>query len=705
MIYYNNENNSWILETNNTAYVIGISKEGLLLNTYYGEKLPFQEDYPCAQIRQEWSSFSHSEGQSTEEYSAWGGPRYNEPCLKAILPGGNRNLEISYHSYSINDNILTINLSESKYPLTVSLYYEVFEDCDIIKKYSVIKNNGDNSIKIDQILSGTIYPRQADNYRLTHLCGRWIGESSLRRDIVPEAKITLESRRGFTSHHANPWFALDENSEATEKRGNVYFGALGYSGNWKITVEKDNFKMIKVSAGIHDFDFSWDLESSTEFKTPPFYSGFTNNGFGSASRNLHKYQLSYLNKFNTNNGKRKILYNSWEATYFNIDEQGQKDLADIAASIGIELFVMDDGWFGERHSDKAGLGDWVVNKSKFPNGLSGLINHVNSLGMDFGLWVEPEMVNPDSDLYRKHPNWVYHFPESKRTEMRNQLVLNTAQEDVKEYIFQFMDKLLSENNIKFIKWDLNRSITEPGWPDAPTNKQQEIWVRHIYNLYDIVKKLKEKHTDVIFQSCSGGGGRSDMGVLEIFDQVWPSDNTDALDRLKIQEGFSYAYNAKIMEAWVTDEHNWVNNRILPLEYRFHSSMMGNLGIGADLTKWTDEDKKVASKLISEYKEIRETVQNGDLYRLRSPEKYDLSALNYVNSNQTESVLFVFLKTNQFAHELPNIFPEGLSDNTIYEVHGTGFENMKMSGKALSNIGIPIKFNGDFQSKIIKIKKA
>lgn len=708
MIKYIDKKNIWILETQNTGYSLGLSKEGFLLKTYYGEKLSFDSDYPEAIANPEWASFSNPEGQSTEEFSAWGGPRYNEPCLKAVLPGNIRDLTFEYKSYTINNSkdgeILSIILSEKYYPLEIELFYYIYPDCDIIKKTVQIRNNGDSPIKIEQILSGSLYPEQADNYRLTHLCGRWIGESQLRQDIIPEAKITLESRRGFTSHHANPWFALDKNASADEKHGDIYFGALGYSGNWKITIEKDNFNIIKLSAGIHDFDFSWDLEPGETFNAPAFYNGFTKEGFGTASRLMHKFQLNHLNKFSTFKQTRKILYNSWEATYFTIDEQGQKDLADIAASVGIELFVMDDGWFGERHSDESGLGDWTVNKTKFPNGLRGLIDHVNNLGMDFGLWVEPEMVNADSDLYRKHPDWVYHFPDREKTEMRNQLVLNLGREDVKNYIFDFMDKLLSENNIKFIKWDLNRSISEPGFPSAKPEKQQEMWVRHTYNLYDIVRNLKTKHSDVIFQSCSGGGGRVDLGVLEIFDQVWPSDNTDAFDRLKIQEGFSYAYNAKIMEAWVTDRDNWVNNRKLSLEYRFHSSMMGNLGIGEDLRKWNEDEKSEASKLIAKYKQIREIIQNGSIYRLNSPRNSQLTAVNYVNGDYSEAVLFVFMQANQFAHELKKIYPDGLDNNSNYRIEGTGYETLEMSGLALKNIGIKVKFDGDFQSKIINIKK-
>lgn len=302
----------------------------------------------------------------------------------------------------------------------------------------------------------------------------------------------MESRRGTTSHHANPWFALDKNGEANEDHGEVYYGALAYSGNWKIVVEKDDFNRIKVSSGINDFDFEWCLKPGTIFTTPKLIAGYSVNGLGAASRNLHSYELKYVLPEKNRGNLRKILYNSWEATTFNVNEEGQAKLAEIAASIGVELFVMDDGWFGARNDDTAGLGDWQVNKDKFPNGLKGLIDKVNSLHMDFGLWVEPEMVNPNSDLYRKHPDWVYHFPTRHRTEMRNQLVLNMGRDDVREFVFSFMDKLLSENNIKFIKWDMNRSISEPGYPSAPPEEQRQIWYEHVEGIYGVVKKAERE---------------------------------------------------------------------------------------------------------------------------------------------------------------------------------------------------------------------
>ena len=294
-----------------------------------------------------------------------------------------------------------------------------------------------------------------------------------------------------------------------------------------------------MTGGYNDFDFSWPLKPGESLSTPPYYGGFSSRGFGEASRLMHRLERNEILPDHAHPHVRPVLYNSWEATTFDVNEPGQKVLAEKAAKLGVELFVMDDGWFGKRNDDHAGLGDWYVNPQKFPQGLQPLISYVNSLGMDFGLWFEPEMVNPDSDLYRHHPDWAMNFPGRPRSEARNQLVLNMARDDVKEYIFGVLDKMLSENNIKYIKWDMNRHFGEPGWAEVPVAEQKEIWVKYVRNVYEIIDRLRAKHPNLEIESCSGGGGRLDLGILERVNVVWTSDNTEAFDRLGIQEGFTY----------------------------------------------------------------------------------------------------------------------------------------------------------------------
>ncbi len=701
-----NDEKKWFIETKNMAYVIGVDENKNLQHLYWGEKLPYISDYPRVLLPQEFP-FDNFEQIIKEEFSPWGGIRYKEPGLKLIYEDQVRDLILKYKTYKLIDSdkckILIIYLIDSTYDLEVELIYRLIEEYDLIERWVNIKNKGNQSVQIEQILSAQWHLPDIQSYRLSYLYGRWASETKLSRTELSYGKKTLESRRGITSHQFNPWFAVD-NGQADEDFGKVYYGILAWSGNWKIVFEKDSYSRLQIVGGINDFDFSWQLKPNECFVTPKFVAGYTNNGFGDASRKLHHYQLDYILPKNASDKVRPVLYNSWEATLFNVNEEGQKRLAEKAASLGVELFVLDDGWFGERNDDTAGLGDWYVNKKKFPHDLSSLISYVNKLGMDFGLWVEPEMVNKNSNLYRQHPDWVYHFHNRPRSESRNQLVLNLAKKEVVEYIYDFMNKLIDTYNIRFIKWDMNRPFSEPGWPEAPKSQQREIWVRHVLGLYHILDKLRKKHPEVIFESCSGGGGRVDLGILQRADQVWTSDNTDAFDCLMIQEGFSYAYAPKIMMSWVTDSPNRLNRRKLNLEYRFNVAMMGSLGIGGNLNTWSDDEMKLAKEKISQYKKIRKIIQHGYQYRLLSPRDNNFTAFEHVSKNKDQAILFVFLHSQQFGEKLPPIKLKGLVSNSLYQYQDDESEKVILSGKALKEIGLKVDLKGDFDSKLIILEK-
>ena len=701
-----NDKKKWFIETKNMVYVIGVDEKKNLQHLYWGEKLPYVSDYPRVLLPQEFP-FDKFEQIIKEEFSPWGGIRYKEPGLKVIYEDQVRDLILKYKTYKLIDidkcKTLIIYLTDPIYNLEVGLTYRLIEEYDLIERWVNIENKGNQSVKIEQILSAQWHLPDIQNYRLSYLYGRWASETKLSRTELPYGKKILESRRGITSHQFNPWFAVD-NGQADEDFGKIYYGILAWSGNWKIVFEIDSYGRLQIAGGINDFDFSWQLKPNECFVTPKFVAGYTNNGFGDASRKLHNYQIDYILPRNLNHKIRPVLYNSWEATKFNVNEEGQKELAKKAASLGVELFVLDDGWFGERNDDTAGLGDWYVNKKKFPHDLTSSISYVNKLGMDFGVWVEPEMVNKNSNLYRQHPDWVYHFPNRPCSESRNQLVLNLAKKEVVEYIYDFMNKLLDSYNIKFIKWDMNRPLSEPGWLDVPKSQQQEIWVRHVQSLYQILDKLREKYPDVIFESCSGGGGRVDLGILLRTDQVWTSDNTDAFDRLKIQEGFSYAYAPKIMMSWVTDSPNWLNQREISLDYRFNVAMMGSLGIGGNLNKWSDAEMMLAKGKISQYKEIRKIVQHGDQYRLLPTCKGNLVAVEYVNEDKDKVVLFVFLYSQQFGEKLLPIKLKGLINDTLYQYYDEENGKVILSGKALKEIGLKVDLKGDFDSKLIILEK-
>lgn len=697
----------WVLETERTSYVLGVNELNEIQNVYWGGRLLRDQDISAAQSQPEHASFDSPETMTNIEYPGWGGRQYSEPCLKVTREDGVRDLVLKYISHQVGEDTLEIRLKDLQHDVFVNLTYRVFPGTDLIRKQAEIRNGTPQSIVVESAQSGVWYVPAGDGYRLSYLTGRWAGETQLIREEIHQGKKVLESRRGNTSHQLNPWFAIDELGRADEEHGRVWFGALGWSGNWKLTVEQTPGRQVRVVGGYNDFDFGYLLKPGERLQTPPFYGGFTDQGFGEASRLLHRFERQEILPNRPTSRVRPVLYNSWEATLFNVSEAGQKELAEKAAKIGVELFVMDDGWFGQRNDDKAGLGDWTVNPQKFPNGLKPLISYVNSLGMDFGLWVEPEMVNPNSDLYRQHPDWVINFPGRPRSEGRNQLVLNMARDDVREHIFSVLDRLLSENNINFIKWDMNRHFSEPGWPEVPGAEQKKLWVKYVTNVYEIIDRLRAKHPDLEIESCSGGGGRVDLGILTRVDQVWTSDNTEAFDRLRIQEGFSFAYAPKVMMDWVTDVPN-MNGRTTPLKYRFLVAMQGSLGIGSNLNRWSEEDVQLAKGMIDYYKSVRKTVQEGRLYRLFSPREGSLTANQYVSEDGKQAALFAFLHSQQFLRPSPTIYFRGLDERALYRVRAIDDKLVEkqeiLSGSFLMHHGLNLRLGGDFDSTSVLLAR-
>ncbi|MCU0512113.1 MAG: alpha-galactosidase, partial [Anaerolineae bacterium] len=593
----------WTLETNTTAYVIGLNSTGDLVQRYWGPWLPYPEDYPPPPEATGWASFNGRGQLLPEEYAPWGGLRYTEPCLKVTFADGVRDVVLRFESAETEDEVLALHFEDAHYPLRLTLVYRVHPVYDLIERQAIITNTGDVPFTVERAFSACWHLPADGAYRLSHLTGRWFDEWHLHRDPLAQGVTVLESRRGLTGHHHNPWFAADDGT-ATEDGGDVWFGVLAWSGSWKLTAEKTDFGRTAISLGVNDWDFAWRVPPGDIFSTPVCYAGYTPEGFGAASRLLHDFIRGQILPHGS--ATHKILYNSWEATLFEVSAAGQTALAEQAARLGVELFVMDDGWFKGRTSDRAGLGDWTPDPVKFPGGLKPLIDRVNALGMDFGLWVEPEMVNPDSDLYRAHPDWVLHFPHRERTTARQQLMLNLARPEVQQHLIETLSALLREHNITFIKWDANRNMSEPGWLPEDDHDAREVWVRYTLGLYQVWGTLRERFPHVIWQSCSGGGGRVDTGILRYADQVWASDNTEATARLGIQAGFSQVFPASIMEAWVTD----MGRGVVPLRFRLHVSMTGVLGIGGNLAAWTAAELAEAAHWIGVYKTLRHIIQQG-----------------------------------------------------------------------------------------------
>ncbi|MFI3210489.1 MAG: alpha-galactosidase [Peptostreptococcaceae bacterium] len=450
--------------------------------------------------------------------------------------------------------------------------------------------------------------------------------------------------------------------------------------------------------GINDYDFLYNIESNERFETPVMVVGYSSTGFETMSHNMHDYANKYIIK---NNSARPVLYNSWEAMEFKVNAAEQIELAKYAKSIGTELFVVDDGWFGERHSTKDGLGDWYINEGKFPKGLEELIKEVKDMGMMFGIWFEPEMVNPLTKLYKEHPEWIYNFDNRDRTLSRDQLVLNLTIPEVEEYIFNILNDYLEKYDIDYIKWDANRPISEPGAKNLG-DQERSLWLNHIKAVYRIVDRLRENHSNVLFEACASGGGRIDLGMLEHFDDFWTSDNTDAYDRLFIQNTYSKIYPIKAMRAWVTDCPNFLSKRDIPLEFRFDSSMMGTLGVGCNLLKLSQQELEICTTKIKEYKEIRHIVENGKFYRLDHSLDNDYHTFSFVDND--ESLLFVYLPQSKIGHRPTVIKLRGLVENEMYEFEFGG-EKLTKSGNYLMNLGLKIRLEGDYSSLIIKFKKA
>ena len=713
---FDSDSKTFRLDGGNVSYVFGVNTRGELQQLYWGGRLAASDHFAQAQPMREWSSFDNSYSNTPQEYAGWGAGLFNEPALKVTFADGNRDLVLHYESHRATTNGFDIVLKDIKEPVYVTLHYAIDPDSGILARSATIENKESQPITIEQAAAAAwTLPR--GNYSLNYLTGRWAGEWTLTQEPIHPGARVIESRRGTTGHQANPWFAI-QSGDPDENHGDVWFGALAWSGSWRITVEQDQLDSVRVTGGFNPFDFGYVLHPNESLETPVFYGGYSAHGLGGASRLFHHFQIAHILPHRIGEGNnaapkpRPVIYNSWEATEMNVSEAGQIALAEKAATLGVDRFVMDDGWFGQRKDDRAGLGDWYVNPQKFPRGLKPLIDKVHSLGMDFGLWVEPEMVNPDSDLYRAHPDWVLNFPGRPRTEGRNQLVLNLARPDVRAYVYGFLDKLLTENDIAFLKWDYNRNWAEPGWDQLPAAEQKKVYVAFTRNLYSILAELHAKHPKVELESCSGGGGRVDLGILQYADEVWPSDNTDPFDRITQQDGFSYAYTPQIMMAWVTDSPHWLNLRSTSLSYRMLSSMQGSLGIGANIAKFSDDDMALTKRLIAAYHQVQPTIVQGELYRLISPRNgSEFSATQTVNHDKTQSVVFAFIHSTQEGHKFPILKLQGLDPSANYaltfiEGQADPSTPSTASGAWWMHHGIEFsdEFRGDFKATAFRLDK-
>ncbi|WP_214107229.1 alpha-galactosidase [Acrocarpospora catenulata] len=702
---------TWAATTPSCTYVFGVvraEEDVRIVQWYWGPPLPEAAlpEIPLAVAPRLTASF-RDPYDIEELFPVDGGRRWGVPSLRVRYPGGVRSAELAYAGAEETAEGIELVLRDDAYGLRVSLHLTCAGD--VIERWVSVSNDGAQAVQVERLDSGSWVIPERYGYRHSTVSGAWSAESRLGRRELPVGETTFTSRTGATGHHANPWIMVDE-GDAGEESGEVWTVALAWSGSWRMTAQRRPEGDVAVSAGFGHDGVVWQLAPGEKLITPKTLGLYSDGGFGAVSRVWHEYARRFVLAFPDED--RPVLYNSWEATGFDVTESGQLALAEKAAGLGVELFVVDDGWFGARVDDTRGLGDWWPNRERFPDGLAGLFDGVRALGMRAGLWVEPEMVNPDSDLYRAHPDWVLHLPGRRRDTMRNQLVLNFARDEVRGWAFGWLDGLVREYGLDYLKWDMNRSFSQVGWPGAG-ERADRVWIEHVEGVYQIMDELRRRNPGLRIESCSGGGGRVDLGILRRTDQVWTSDNTDARDRQVIQHGFTQFYPPGVMSAWVTDSPNPLTRREVPLRYRFHVAMAGVLGIGGDLTRWGEGELAEARGLVAKYKEIRPIVQRGRLYRLAGDPGVTASAVQY---NLDDQVVVIAYNPFALTDQPPRrVRLAGLDPEAVYEV--TGCDDLatftvpvgsRWHGRTLMSHGVvlPTWFHlgADYRSEILTLRR-
>jgi alpha-galactosidase len=715
------------LQANDMSYMMQIVGCGYLAHLYWGKKT--RNGGGSRKLRFVYRPFSPNPYLSNrrfsldtlpQEYPAYGNTDFRAPAYQVHLENGSTISDLRYKTHRIykgkpklkglpatyvehedEAETLEIVLQDRVIGLHVTLLYTVYERWNVITRSVRFDNNGFERIKLLRALSMNIDFPHAD-YEWLHLPGAWARERAVERRPLVSGTQSVESRRGASSHQHNPFIALLQKG-ANEDYGEVYGFSLVYSGNFLAQIEVDQFRTTRVSMGINSFDFTWLLEPGESFQTPEVVMVYSDKGLNGMSQTYHQLYRTRLARGVYRDRQRPILINNWEATYFNFNEEKILRLAKTAAELGMELFVLDDGWFGKRDNDRSSLGDWFVDKRKLPNGLAGLAANINNMGMRFGLWLEPEMVSVDSELYRKHPDWCLHVPNRPRSEGRNQLVLDYSRKEVCDYIIQVISDVLASAPISYVKWDMNRHMTEIGSAALPPERQRETVHRYMLGLYRVMEEITSRFPYILFESCSGGGGRFDPGMLYYMPQTWTSDNTDAVARLKIQYGTSLVYPISAMGAHVSAVPNHQVHRITSLEMRGHVAMSGNFGYELDLTKLSEEEKAIVKQQVAFYKDIRRLVQFGTFYRILSPFEGNETAWMFVSEDKSEAFVAYFRVLAEANAPLSFLRLKGLDPNKDYEIIGSG---EVYGGDELMYAGLNVpRRRGDFISVIWRLKES
>lgn len=709
MINYNETDKTFYLNTKNTSYVFYVNEFNHLEHVYYGEKVDKFIDIKQHILRYQFelgSSTSYNEDSKAYqmnhvllEYSTFGKGDYRNPSLHVELPRGHRTLDLLYSSHKIISDLhfdkmpqankketLEISLMDQINKVEVKLYYSVFEDSDLLVKNSKIINYNEEAIIVDKASSGQLDFLNKD-YQITKLDGAWIRERHVSKHQLSKGILSFDSKKGVSSSDHNP-FVLVHESKALEDYGDVFAFALIYSGNFEASIELSPHNLVRLQMGINSFDFRYSLKKNEELITPELVLTYSNIGKHQVSVNLHNFIENNIIK-EEHKKSRPILINNWEATYFDFNEKKLLAIAKKAKKLGMELFCLDDGWFGRRNDDFSSLGDWYYNKKKLPRGVKGICNKINKLGLDFGIWVEPEMVNKDSDLYKNHPTWAIEIPNMTPSLGRNQLILDLSNPEVVEYLKDTLKSLFSSANITYVKWDMNRNFSDVFSQYLDVKEQGKFNHLYVMGLYDVLEELVISFPNILFESCSSGGNRFDMGMLYYMPQTWTSDNTDSYERMKIQEGTSYLYPLSSISNHVSGEVSHQVLRHTPLESRFNVASFGVLGYELDLSKITPFDARVIKEQIAFYKEHRELFQFGTFHRIKSIYEGNVGIWMVMNKEKDEALVLYYQAQAQANPAFIKVSIKGLSKGTYNITSREQYMNIRSTGSLVNHV-LPIK---------------
>lgn len=738
-ILFNAETGEFHLQSKDSSYIFTILKNNQLGHLYYGKKIPHRGSFshlnrthPRAGTACVYEGdLEFSLDLLKQEYPSYGSTDFREPAFQILQENGSRITNFEYKDHKIykgkpkldglpatyveeddEATTLEITLHDKLIDAELQLLYTVYRDFNVLARSAKFTNNGRSPLHLTRALSSSVDFFDSD-FEMLQLSGSWARERHVKTRELQYGIQSITSTRGTSSSQQNPFIAL-KRKDTNEHQGEIYGFSFVYSGNFLAQIEVDHYDVARVMVGINPFDFNWLLESGESFQTPEVVLVYSDQGLNGMSQTYHELYRTRLAKGNWRDKPRPILINNWEATYFDFNESKIVDIGNTAKELGIELLVLDDGWFGKRDDDTTSLGDWFPDEAKLPNGITGLAKKVTESGIQFGLWFEPEMISKKSRLYEQHPDWLLHVPGRSQSHGRNQYVLDFSREEVVDHIHEMMAGILREAPISYVKWDMNRYMTEIGSPALPASRQREVAHRYILGVYDLYERLNNEFPDILFESCASGGARFDPGMLYYAPQTWTSDDTDAVERLKIQYGTSFVYPLSAMGAHVSAVPNHQVKRITELETRANTAYFGVFGYELDIAKMTEEEKSKVKRQIAFYKENRELIQKGTFYRLISPFEGDgnITAWVVVSKDQIEALVGYYQVLARPNPGFSRIVLMGLNDGFEYEIEGVGGG---FSGGELMQAGLQldsdysgtqtggIMESGDFSSRVFKLK--